>query len=458
VPRGWRIALVALVIAYACAGAAGAIARDRAMAATSEDTALFEHVLWSTLHGRLAHNLTLDSCHFGDHCAFLLLALVPFYWLVPRTETLLVLQSLALASCIVPAFLLARHWLRDEAAGLMAAAAVACHPAIASQLVNQVHAPQFGLPALVWAVWLLERRRFVPFMIAAALACFGKENVTLAVFMFGTVALVQRRGWRWVLGPALLSAGVMVVFIFIVAPSISGEAYRSVDYFEMDGPGGLAQVARRIVSGRRLMYLGQCLLFAGALLPLLGPVSLLAVPELAINMAVKSDVFSVMHYHFSMTVGIGLALGAVQGAARLRLPVRWTAAALAVLALLGNLTWLSARPFRAPRWHAAMEAAASLVPDDPNVSVLAPHEMMSALCRRHRIWYIDSRCLRGKDVTTLDVIVLNLNGVAPNANRQVGRIMREGRGVKTHRQAFGVDGVFVFVKRSMPRLAGEVSP
>ncbi len=449
----WRVAVLLAVAAITLAGAGAACVRDNAMAATSEDTALFEHLLWSTLHGRFAHNPTLDICHFADHCSFFLLVLLPFYWLAPHTETLFALQSFALASCLAPAFLLARRWLRDDAAAFLAALAVVLHPAVASQHVNQVHAPQFALPVLLWAAYLFERRRFAGFMIAAGAACLGKENLALAVFMFAAVAIVQRREWRWVLGPGLLAAGVLAAFIFVVAPALGGGAYRSMEYFGAGGSSSLVEIVRRALAGRRLAYLGQCLLFAGGALPLLGPMSLLALPELAINMTVQSDLFTVMHYHFSMTVGVFLTLGAVQGAARLRqwlnAPVRWTIAAVLALALLGNATWIDARPFRRPAWRDALGAALMFVPDDPNVSVLAPHEMLSAVCKRRNVYYIDRRCLRGKDVADIDVVILNLNGVAPRSNRQVGRIFRKGRGAKSHKLAFASDGVFVFVKEGL---------
>ncbi len=446
-----RAALWIFIGGYALAGWGAAVARDRAMALTSEDTALFEHVLWSTLHGRFAHNLTLDACHFADHDSFLLLALLPFYWAAPRTETLLGLQSAALALCAAPAFALARGWLRDDLAAFFIAAATVCHPGVLSQTVNQVHAPTFGLPVLIAAAWSFEQRRFGSFLLLSALACVGKENLALAVFMFGPVAWLQRRRWRWRLAPMAMAGGVLAAFVFWVAPAFGAEHYRSWGYFGEKGMDWSA-LAARWVQPSRLRYMGECFLFAGGPLPLLGAMSLLALPELAINMSVKTGLFTVLPYHFSLTVGAFLTLAAGQAAGRRRWGVRWTrwlCAGVLAAAAAGNAVWLSAAPFRPPPWHTALEAALLFVPDDPNVSVLAPHAMLSAVCRRRQVYYLDARCLRGQDVTRIDVVIVNLHGLAPRAARQIGRLFYKGRGRRTHRLAFASQGVFVFVRKGL---------
>ncbi|MBM4083428.1 MAG: DUF2079 domain-containing protein [Planctomycetes bacterium] len=463
------LCLAVFVIAYTVLGAGAAMVRDDAMTGSTEDTALFDHLLWSTLHGRFAPNLTFGVCQFGVRCSFFVLVLLPFYWLAQDPDTLFVLQSLAIGLCAVPSFLLARRWLAHEGAAFLVAVAVVAHPAVLSQNVNQVHEAQFALPVLVWAALLFERERFGPFLVACAVACLGKENLAAAVFMFGPVAAIQRRKWRWILAPSVLATTILGGFTLFVAPALNPGGERAWHHFLPDGQAhgqGLAALAtqadefvRRALQPGRLAYLGKCILSAGAVLPLLGPLSILALPELLVNMTVASGSFTVLHYHFSLTVGVFLVLGAAQGIGRL---CTWfggrnlalcrlgLSGLLAALAVAGNLFWLDLRPFRKPARHSTQLAALALVPEDPNLSVLAPHGMLSKLSRRHQLYYLDRRSLHGKDLTAIHVIILDLNGVVAGANRHVAGLMRDGPGARSHRAVFEKDGMLVFFRRDIP--------
>jgi uncharacterized membrane protein len=44
---------------------------------------------------------------FGDHASFILLFLVPVYWVIPGTSTLLVLQATAIAAAALPIYFFA---------------------------------------------------------------------------------------------------------------------------------------------------------------------------------------------------------------------------------------------------------------------------------------------------------------------------------------------------------------
>ncbi len=96
-----RLAL-ALVLLYAVVFGSLALIRHWAFHSTALDLGVFDQVLWNTVHGRFMEStLSLERCDphsfFLDHFSPALLLIVPFYLVVPRPETLIAFQTVALA-------------------------------------------------------------------------------------------------------------------------------------------------------------------------------------------------------------------------------------------------------------------------------------------------------------------------------------------------------------------------
>ena len=79
----------------------------------------------------------------GDHTSFILVLLVPFYWLFPAVGTLLFTQALVIGLGAVPVFLYARQRLQSEAMALVLAAAYLLHPAVGWTNLENFHPDAF---------------------------------------------------------------------------------------------------------------------------------------------------------------------------------------------------------------------------------------------------------------------------------------------------------------------------
>jgi len=104
----------ALVLVYAIIFGALSLIRHWSFHSTGLDLGIFDQVLWNTSQGRFMEStLSLDRCvphsFFGDHCSPSLVALVPLYWIAPHPETLLVVQTVALAAGALPLYPPARR-------------------------------------------------------------------------------------------------------------------------------------------------------------------------------------------------------------------------------------------------------------------------------------------------------------------------------------------------------------
>ena len=110
-----RLALGAALLATILFGAL-ALLRHWTFHSTASDLAVFDQVMWNTVHGRFMEStISLARCEphsfFGDHFSPALLLLVPTYVPFPHPETLIVVQTLALALGVWPIYLLARRFL-----------------------------------------------------------------------------------------------------------------------------------------------------------------------------------------------------------------------------------------------------------------------------------------------------------------------------------------------------------
>ncbi len=215
-PRVVWIAFV--VVALLLAG--GSIGRHRAFAAQGSELALFENVLWNSVHGRPGVSSFLGDRSLALPFGPLLAVLAIPYALVPRAETLLVFQALAVAAGVFPFARLAR---REISASFLVNAFVVAQSAY---LPARFVARADFLPALLATPLLLEclaslregRTRRAIWSWAAALACDpAVAPVAAALGLFAAIA--QRRR---ALGAALV--GIAVAWVLVVAAFTPGVA------------------------------------------------------------------------------------------------------------------------------------------------------------------------------------------------------------------------------------------
>src|SRR5258708_1138142 len=110
--REGTIAL-SLGIAYAVLFSVLTVLRHPPYHSFGLDLALFDQVFWNTIHGRVFEStmslgVVAPHSFFGDHLSPELFLIVPFYLAYPHPESLVVVQSVALALGGWPVYLLAR--------------------------------------------------------------------------------------------------------------------------------------------------------------------------------------------------------------------------------------------------------------------------------------------------------------------------------------------------------------
>ncbi|GIK39820.1 MAG: hypothetical protein BroJett011_36530 [Chloroflexota bacterium] len=305
-----------------------AILRHASFDSSGFDLGIYDQVVWNTLHGRPFFYTTTGQplLHLSNHASLILLLVAPFYLIHSGPETLLFLQTAAIALGGLPLFWLAREKLgaddkkpqitqmaqmkeeksvksvksvvnfrSGDFAALSLLAAYLLFPTL--QIVNlwDFHPPALAVGFFMAAFYYLVKRKWGWFLIWAILAMLCKEQLPLQVAFLGLAAIVMHRNWR--LG--LITIAIAMIYFFAImvwiipANSVTGDHLFIGFYAELgSSPGEIVFttltrpdiVLKILLQPSRLQYLFD-VLTPFAYLPLLGlPVLLIGAPSFAINL------------------------------------------------------------------------------------------------------------------------------------------------------------------------------
>jgi len=383
---------------------------------------LFSQSTWTLLQGRAYANSheTIDGSlgsHFGIHFSPTLLLIAPLYAVWPSPLVLLAFQSLALSLIPLPVY----HLLRPRVGAgpaLVLALGVLAVPSFALGGALDFRDANLLPVLLLAAVWALENRRRVTFLVFALAALGVREDTGLTLVALGAYALVRGMGLRVAAGVALLGAAWFAIVTRFVMPAFWSEGlwtnprlfFASVLGHWGDTPLAAARamltrpldVLRAVTSGESLRYL-YGLLAPLLLFPPFGDWALLgALPSLALNLLSRLPFMRSGAQGYALVPLTFLALSTVLLAARVAgtaPPARRAGAALALglVILAGTVPALSTfdRGAAPPAPAEAARRVLELVPT--RAAVYAPVSLYPAMCNREDFGCWWSTGLRGRE-------------------------------------------------------------
>ncbi|MDP9245730.1 MAG: DUF2079 domain-containing protein [Chloroflexota bacterium] len=241
---------VGLVLVYAVLFGALSLVRHWSFHSTGLDLGVFDQILWNTSQGRFMEStLSLDRCvphsFFGDHFSPILIALVPLYWVAPHPETLLVVQTVALALGALPIYLVARKLLPRGAERLIWVLAYVLGAPLSFITLYDFHEVALAVLPLGLAMYFLVTRRTMPMAIALLAAFSVKEEIALIGIGFGVALALQRR-WRSAAVVTVASAAVFVVTLKLIIPAFAGAPYQYIGRYASLG-GSEGEILRNVL-------------------------------------------------------------------------------------------------------------------------------------------------------------------------------------------------------------------
>ncbi len=218
-----------LIAAYTVLFSCASIWRWESYHSTLFDLGIMVQTFYNTSQGHLLEesvNLGVPVTRFWlAHWEFIYVPLTLFYKLIPRPETLLILQSLFLAIGALPVYWLAKERLHSEAAGLVFAAAYLFYPAMQNTNLFDFHGVVFSTSLLLFAFYFLDKQRLFWFWFFAISALLCREDIAIVLGMTGGYLVFIKRNFK--LGIALGAFGA-----FWFGMYYWGRAWM-IDYFDL---------------------------------------------------------------------------------------------------------------------------------------------------------------------------------------------------------------------------------
>ena len=269
VRRENRIAL-ALAAAYFIVYSALSVLRHESYHSFGFDLGLFNQVFWNPTQGRLFEStmsqaLPIPHSLLGDHFSPVFLLVMPFYLAFPHPETLLVVQTLALALGAWPVYLLAKLKLPAGYPLLWVLVYLLFVPLAYINLYD-FHEVAFSVAPLGFALYFLERGRRVWFVLSLLFTFLVKEEMALIGIGFGAYALLGKRDWKLGLGVLAGSLLAFIAVIQVVIPFFAGGRsfpYIAERYSAVGGsPGGILRtlvtdplrIARALLQPKKVYF------------------------------------------------------------------------------------------------------------------------------------------------------------------------------------------------------------
>ena len=297
------------------------LGRQDAYLTPAEDLGTYNQAIWNILHGPFIHqticNIVSDTnCYslsgiprFAIHFEPILLPISLLYLPFPDPKTLLVLQTLVVASGAFPAFWLARLRLRNELVAVGIAVLYLLYPALQQAEIFDFHAVTMTTALLLFTLYFMYTRRTLWLFVFAILSMACKEEIPLVIAFFGLWSILFQQRWRTGLALVVLSiAWVGLVFLVYRIASPTGHPLLGSRYAYL-GSGPLQILRNAVTHPLSLLYQHVLehshrqyiivLLAPAAFLPLLAPwVLVLAVPSFAINLfsSDPNQYLGIFHY------------------------------------------------------------------------------------------------------------------------------------------------------------------
>jgi uncharacterized membrane protein len=342
---------------------------------------------------------------FGHHANLGYLLFVPAYWLGAGPHFLNFMNTLGVVSCVIPVYLLGRHHLRSDWAGLWLSVAFLFHYVPQWMIQETFHPENLAAPFIIGAFWFATTKRWKPYWWCIALALIWKEDVALVVAMMGILVFFmfgdRRRGvWTSVIG-----VGWFLIATKAIIPFFSPDGAVFDNLFGALGASAtdvvVTMVRHPALAGKTLIDHGadkgayqMMRPFAFAAIP--SPhVLLLGLPQHVVNYLSAQNFTWNTTAHYAMFPYVAITLASIRTVAtRSRRFIQWgvIVAMLAGVALTVNegvgpwSTQYSSGiwPYNDTPEHAAVRDLITKVPDGAVVS--ADYYIVPHLSHRHEIY------------------------------------------------------------------------
>lgn len=135
-----------------------------------------------------------NPCYFGVHFSPILLLILPIFTLIPRPETLLTIQALAVAIAAIPLYYLAKYLTNnDEYTATIVATLYLLNPVVHGCIWFDFHEQALFIPLMIALHYTLVRRKFRMYLLLLVLTLSTFEQVPIILIAYAVSVLWEFR-------------------------------------------------------------------------------------------------------------------------------------------------------------------------------------------------------------------------------------------------------------------------
>ncbi|PIR06608.1 MAG: hypothetical protein COV55_03735 [Candidatus Komeilibacteria bacterium CG11_big_fil_rev_8_21_14_0_20_36_20] len=189
------------------------------------DLAIFNQVFFNTLHGAW-FDLTINlNNYLGDHFAPIIFLLLPFYWLKPSAEILLILQSVILGLSAWPLYLITKYITKDKIIALSIGLVWLFNPFVHSLNIFEFHLLPLAVFFIFWSFYFYRKDNFKIFLLFFILSLLVREDTSLVLLGFSALTWLDKKCLKW-----KLTTLILPLTYFFLALKVIGHFSASGDY------------------------------------------------------------------------------------------------------------------------------------------------------------------------------------------------------------------------------------
>lgn len=254
--RLWMLPTAALALAFFGAVSAWTVARVRCLWTPTFDFGIFAQMFhYMKTTGIPFTTVERDGLlsHFAVHMSPIYYLMLPFYCIVPRPETLQVLQAAVLASSVIPLWKLGKQHSLHPGMRTALCALLLLYPAFAGGTSYDIHENCFLTPLILWLLYGIDRKSIPLTAVFALLTLLVKEDAAVYVAIIGVYlllrSLLRKEKWGILAGSAVL-AGAIAYFLAVTHYlATQGDGVMNYRYsnFMYDGSNSLFTVIKAVI-------------------------------------------------------------------------------------------------------------------------------------------------------------------------------------------------------------------
>jgi len=182
-----------MVVLYIISFSINTLMRHYTFTSSAWDLGIFNQALYTTVkQGKLFYYTAELYANpggilFGVHFSPILFFIIPFYVILPRPETLLVIQTVVLASGVYPTFLIAKKTLQNRSISLLFSFLYLLYCHLHSVNLFDFHPDAFFVPFALFSWYFFTKQKWTGHFLFLLLCFFTKETASIPFLVFGLV-------------------------------------------------------------------------------------------------------------------------------------------------------------------------------------------------------------------------------------------------------------------------------